>query len=89
MGGPHSWAQMLGSTVDLIAGEHPVESVSPYVHIIECRLGKIEEGVNNRKTYMPDGSGPILFEMPKVANNYTEFLQMCKERSVGAEGALG
>jgi hypothetical protein len=80
---------MLGSTVDLVAGEHPVESVSPHVHIIECRLGKIEEGVNNRKTYMPDGSGPILFEMPKVANNYTEFLQICKEIRVGAEGALG
>ncbi len=89
MGGAHGWAQMLGSHVDMIADENPMKSVSPHVHIIECRLGSIEEGVNNLKTYMPDGSDPILFEMPKVANNYAEFLQMCKERSVGAEGALG
>ena len=59
------------------------------MHILVCRLGGIFEGTNSKRIYPPDGSGPILFEMPKVANNYAEFLQMCKERSVGAEGALG
>jgi hypothetical protein len=79
---------MLGSSVDIIAGEHPVKSVSPHVHIIECRLGNIAEGVNNRKTYPPDGSSPILFEMPRVAINYAEFQQLCGEKGIAAEGAI-
>jgi hypothetical protein len=88
IGGPHGWSQMLAATVDIIARKYPVESVSPHVHIIECRLGKIEEGVNNRKTYPADGSGPILFEMPKVALNYAEFQQLCRERGIAAECAI-
>jgi hypothetical protein len=88
-GGRNGWAQMLGGTADMITGEHPVRGVSPHMHILVCRQGEIAEGNNNRRTHSLDGSDPILFEMPKVANNYTEFLQICKDRHVGAEGALG
>jgi hypothetical protein len=89
MGGQNGWAMMLGSTADMITGEHPVQGVSPHMHIIVCRLGQFNEGTNNRRTYPPDGSGPRLFEMPKVASDYADFLQICKERDVGTEGALG
>ncbi|MBR0855471.1 hypothetical protein [Bradyrhizobium liaoningense] len=83
------WAQMLGGTVDLIAGEHPRASVSPHVHVIICRLGSFSEGNNNHRTYSLDGSPPIAFEMPQIASTYDEFLRMCRDREIGAEGALG
>jgi hypothetical protein len=85
----NGWAMMLGSTADIITGEHPVQGVSPHMHILVCRLGNIDEGTNNRRTYMPDGSGPILFEMPRVAESYEEFLHLCKSSGVGATGAVG
>ncbi|WP_035654941.1 hypothetical protein [Bradyrhizobium sp. STM 3809] len=89
IGALSGWAQMLGGTADRVTGEHPAQGVSPHMHIIVCRLGDIAEGNNDRRTYMPDGSGPILFEMPKVASSYDEFQRMCRERGSCAEGALG
>jgi hypothetical protein len=65
LGGPGGWAQMLGHTVDLIAGEHPVDGVSPHVHIVVCRLGGFLEGNNDRRSYPSDGSSPIEFRMPR------------------------
>jgi hypothetical protein len=88
IGSPHGWAQMLGSTVDLIANKHPLDGVSPHVHIIQVRLGEFSQGVNNRKTYMPDGSGPLLFEMPDVAADYPEFRRLCRARVIAAECAI-
>jgi hypothetical protein len=87
-GGRNGWAQMLGSTVDMVTDEHPVSGVSPHVHVMVCRLGDFQEGTNNRRTYSADNPVPVLFEMPPVANNYAEFMQMCAERSVGAESAI-
>ncbi|AWO88246.1 hypothetical protein ABIE85_007117 [Bradyrhizobium diazoefficiens] len=89
IGGQNSWAQMLGTTADLITGEHPVQGVSPHMHVIVCRLGDFAEGTNNRRTYIPNASEPVSFEMPKVASSYGEFLEMCRDRVVGAEGAVG
>lgn len=86
--GPNGWAMMLGHTVDLVAGEHPVEGVSPHVHVIVCRLGNFSEGTNDRRTFSIDAAEPVVFAMPKVANTYDEFVQLCRGYGFGAEGAL-
>jgi hypothetical protein len=88
LGGPGGWAQMLGHTVDLIAVEHPVDGVSPHVHIVVCRLGGFLEGNNDRRSYPSDGSSPIEFRMPDVATDYGEFLRKCQGIGTGAEGAI-
>lgn len=88
MGGPGGWASMLGHTVNIVAAEQPIESVSRHMHILVCRLGEIIEGTNNERVYPADGSGPIVFEMPKVATNYEEFIRFCDGLGCGAQGAI-
>jgi hypothetical protein len=88
-GRPEGWAGMLGETVTMVVDEQPIRSVSPHMHILVCRLGEIFEGTNSKRIYPPDGSGPILFEMPKVATSYEEFIGICAGGGYGAEGAVG
>jgi hypothetical protein len=88
-GRPEGWAGMVGETVTMVADEQPIRSVSPHMHILVCRLGEIFEGTNSKRIYPPDGSGPILFEMPKVAMSYEEFIRICAGGGYGAEGAVG
>jgi hypothetical protein len=88
VGGQHGWARMLGHTAEIVTDEHPVQGVSPHMHILVCRRGGIDEGVNDRRTYLPDGSEPVEFRMPKVAETYEAFQQMCSGLGFGAEGAL-
>jgi hypothetical protein len=89
IGRPGGWAGMLGETVTMVADEQPIRSVSPHMHILECRLGEIVEATNSKRIYPPDGSGPISFEMPKVATSYEEFIRICAGGGYGAEGAVG
>jgi hypothetical protein len=88
-GRPEGWAGMLGETVAMVVDEQPIRSVSPHMHILVCRLGEIFEGTNSKRIYPPEGSGPILFEMPKVATSYEEFIRICAGGGYGAEGAVG
>jgi hypothetical protein len=88
LGGPAGWARMLGQTVDFVAGKHPVDGVSPHVHVVVCRLGGFLEENNNRTSYPSDGSSPIEFKMPDVATSHGEFLRRCQAIGTGAEGAI-
>jgi hypothetical protein len=72
-----------------MAATGKIMKYGPHVHILVCRLGEIFEGNNNHRSYPPDGSGPIAFEMPKVATNYEEFISICAGGDYGAEGAVG
>jgi hypothetical protein len=87
-GRPEGWAGMLGQTVNMVAAEHPIGSVSRHMHIHVCRLGEIFQGKNNERIHSLDGSEPITFEMPKVATSYEEFLSMCSGLGLGAQGAV-
>lgn len=88
-GRPEGWAGMLGETVTMVADEQPIQSVSPHMHILVCRLGEISAGTNGKRIYPPDGSEPILFEMPKVATSYDDFINICAGYGYGSEGAVG
>jgi hypothetical protein len=86
--GPAGWATMLGHTVNLVAAEHPVRSVSRHVHILICRLGAIIEGNNDERIFSPDDSEPIEFKMPDVATSYGEFVSKCRGCGLVAEAAI-
>lgn len=88
-GGPVGWASILGETINTVAREHPVEGVSPHVHILTCRPGEIWEGKNDQSIFPADGSGPTELKMPHVATTYEEFLSKCREQGFAAEAAIG
>jgi hypothetical protein len=88
MGAVGMWPKMLGSSVARVVAEHPIDGVSPHVHILVCRSGEIFVMTNDETRFPADGSGPIEFKMPAVARNYREFLLKCGASGIVAEGAM-
>jgi hypothetical protein len=86
--GPGWWPKMLGHSVGSIVNEHPVDGVSPHVHILGCRNGGFLDMTNDETRFPADGSGPIEFKMPAVVRNYQEFLDKCRTSGVAAECAV-
>ncbi len=88
MGALGMWPKMLGHSVARLVADHPIDGISPHVHILVCRNGEIFEMTNDEKRFPADGSEPIEFKMPAVAKNYQEFLVMCCTSAIAAEGAV-
>ena len=85
---PGGWGTMLGHSIGRIVQQNPVDGIGAYVNIDTCYLGGLYKGNNNHRTFPPDGT-IINFEMPRIAENYEEFLAMCGERGKAAAGAIG
>ena len=87
MGALGMWPKILGSSVARIVQDHPVDGISPHLHIWVCKTGQIFIMTNDEKHLPNDGSDPIDFKMPTVARSYRQFVEQCHAIHVGAEGA--
>lgn len=87
MGGPAAWAQMLGHSVGRVVKDNPVNGIGSHVNIDVCMLGGFHHNNNNERIHYPDGR-IVEVEMPPIAQNYDEFLEMCEERGRAAAGAV-
>lgn len=85
--GPQAWAHMIGHSVGRLVEDHPIDGISPHVHIHVCRMGGFQSGKNDETRHHPDGR-IIEFRMPKIASNYKEFLNLCEKVGRGAIGAI-
>jgi hypothetical protein len=88
MGAPGMWPRMLGHSVMRVVEDHPVDGISPHVHILVCRSGEIFMMHNDSRKFPPGDAEPIEFKMPPVARSYAEFLSMCRADGIAAEGAV-
>jgi hypothetical protein len=87
MGALGMWPKMLGSSIARLVGEHPIEGISPHVHILVCRNGQIFTMTNDEKRF-PAGGEPIDFKMPDVATSYQDFDLKCRTNGIAAGGAI-
>jgi hypothetical protein len=87
MGAFGMWPKMLGHSVARIVGDHPIEGVSPHVHILVCGRGQTFIMANDETRFPRDGE-PVEFKMPAVARSYQEFLLKCRTSGIAAEGAV-
>jgi hypothetical protein len=83
------WPKMIGGGVMRVVNEHPINGISPHVHIVVCRSGQIFVMNNDTKTYGPGDTEIVEFKMPRVAHGYAEFLSMCTASGIAVEGAIG
>jgi hypothetical protein len=83
--GSGAWAHIVSHTLAATVRDFPIDGISPHVHILLIERGRISESKNDEGIFPEDGSGPIEVKMPAVAQNYAEFIAMC--RTFGADAA--
>jgi hypothetical protein len=81
----YGWVTPLTEIISSTISENPMKGVSPHLHILVCSLGHIAVGTNDRTIFTDKGAEE--FQMPQVAQSYSEFAQLCAAQDVDAAEA--
>lgn len=81
------WAQMMALSMASTLGQHPTDSVSPYLHVMAIKKGQVGLSTVDRTVVNSDGEQQFL-KMPKVAENYSAFVKMVNTAGNEAGGAV-
>jgi hypothetical protein len=82
------WSQMMALSLSLEVSDHPVDGVSPHLHFMTIRKGQIALQTNEVSTTDMDGTETRRLKMPKIAENYSAFVEMVNAAGNEAGGAI-
>ena len=88
LGGIAPWAMVVSATMGRLAADHPLPGIGSHVFVDAVAYGEFWAGTNDRTEVHPNGRR-VEFAMPKVATNYPDFVDMCKNLGKAAALAKG
>ncbi|WLT32332.1 hypothetical protein [Geothrix sp. PMB-07] len=77
VGQPNGWARAMGFSISRTLADHPRDGISRHVHTVIIRRGSLLVEMNDERIHKPDGT-IINIQMPKVAQNYEDFLALAE-----------
>jgi hypothetical protein len=83
MPGVNMWIAMFSHLAHRRLSEQAVPGISPHLHMHISRIGEIVWSKNDIVE-----NGEVKFQMPEVASNYEQFLQLCADHGKAATGAI-
>jgi hypothetical protein len=87
VGNTGGWGSTFGYAVNRIVTWHQVEGISQHLHVHLAMRDHINVGNSDRTEY-PKGEPPREVRMPRVAENYGEFLDMARSLEADAASAI-
>jgi hypothetical protein len=85
VGHPRAYATAIIMEITRTLQGESVRGISKYLHVCIVQRGEILIGNNDFATYTEEGQ--TSFKMPKVATNWREFVEICKNRNLSSVSA--